>query len=201
MANPIPPPSASSGTGGGTSETRERTQLNPVPRTSLGPGRTRQRAWEALRLLKGLESDGASACSLPQWASWTDNSFWPPHFSAPCRVTSPPPSPRSLQTSPSLAISQRTHPFRPPSRARTGQHVVDVRLLQWTVPSASAAPLSPPAPSLRTLTLPCFWLRPQSWWTGCASVPVFSPVSSYLPWLFHSVLFPDTHLSNSPCSL
>lgn len=30
---------------------------------------------------------------------------------------------------------------------------------------------------------------------------MFSPVSSYLPWLLHSVLFPNTRLPSSPCFL
>lgn len=69
-------------------EERSRT---PSPEPSLGPGRIRQRAWDTLSLLKGLESGGASACSRPQWASWTDPFLWPPPqllsppLLAPCR--------------------------------------------------------------------------------------------------------------------
>ena len=71
------------------------------------------------------------------------------------------------------------------------------------VPSASALPLLPhlPLSHVLSLTPSCCLLCLLSWLTLIFSIPIFSPVSSYLPWLFHLILFSDTCPSNSPCFL
>lgn len=117
----------------------------PSPEPPLGPGRIRQRAWEALSLLKGLESGGASAYSLPQWASWTDP------FLLASPTTSQPPSPRSLQTSPSL-------PPSPSALTRSAlAHMLRLDSMLWMCVCCDG-----PCPLPSLLTLPSHPLSPAS---------------------------------------
>lgn len=134
---------------------------------------------------------------LPHWAFPTAS-----QLSAMCCFLTP----SSLQTPLLVCPSpQGTHPVScPSSEAQTGQHL-DACLLPaglCPLPQLLRDLLFPPAPSLPTLlslALPCFWLCLVSWSTLILSIPMFSPVSFYLSWLFHFILFPDTCPSSSPC--
>lgn len=178
--------------------------LSPEP--SLGPGRVRHRAWQTRSLLRGLESGGASACSLPNGLPGLTLPSGSPTTSQPTAVWLPRP-PLLTPCRPPLLF--RHLPVRSPvppaltcsdwtARFRCAPSPMDcaLGLSRSSLPSRAF----PPHTSSHSLSPASSSIHPQSWLT---LIFLSSHISCLflLPWLFHSVLFPDTHLSNSPCFL